>query len=89
MDTAVKMRAETNTSARTEKKTAVIKSLYAVLSPLTKSGVTPGGGGDAGTKPPSVELMTRKSEGPDTARAAAATSFPEHSPRRSGGADDY
>ena len=45
---------------------ATTKSLYAMLSPLTKLGITPGGGGDAATKSPSGELilseLTRRSE---------------------------
>jgi len=59
MDAAVKRRAERKARARTEKTMATTKSLYAMLSPLTKSGVTPEGGGDAAKKPLSSELMPR------------------------------
>jgi len=61
IDAAVKRRAERKSRANTEKKIATTKSLYAILSPLTKLGVTPGGGGDAATKPSSDELMLRES----------------------------
>lgn len=54
---AEKRRAKMKTRDNTEKIIAVIKSLYAILSPFTKLGVTPGGGGDAGIKPPSAEFM--------------------------------
>lgn len=62
MNAAVKRRAERNTRARTENNIATIKSRYAMLSPLTKSGVTPGGGGDAARKPSCGELMPKESE---------------------------
>jgi hypothetical protein len=59
MDAAVKRRAERKGRARTDKKMATTKSLYAMLSPFKRSGTTPGGGGcgDATTKPASDQSI--------------------------------
>jgi len=63
MYAAVKSLAKRKSRAKTEKKMATTKSLYAMLSPSTRLGITPGGGGDAATKSPSGELILSESTG--------------------------